>query len=123
MKSVVPAALIVAVALAASPALTSNFGSNTASGGTSAHPCDDTSSSQCVAPGSCQTVLDYNLASAWHAGSDYAINSVYKPRLSCRDGLDDSSVQRIGSGLSGELRSQRAVGVDNLLIFSHLCRD
>lgn len=42
-----------------------NFGSNTSSGGTGAHECDDSASSQCVANNSFHSIYDFNLGATW----------------------------------------------------------
>ena len=56
------------------PTYALNFGSNTASGGTGAHACDDTSASQCVANNGTHTIDDIGLSAAWNTAVDDAID-------------------------------------------------
>jgi hypothetical protein len=56
----------------------SNVGSNVASGGTPAHACDDSHSSQCVANNAFHSIFDFNLTSGWRTGTTYAIGQ-YEP--------------------------------------------
>ncbi len=64
------------VALLAFPeqAAASNLGSNTASGGTAAHACDHSLSSQCIANDGHHTVADFGLDNGWDTAVDHAVS-------------------------------------------------
>lgn len=91
----------------ANPALASNFGSNTASGGSGAHPCDTTKQSQCVADNGSHTVYDFNLSSTWHTAVNNAIVVQYDP-------VTDVSASWAGSSNPDVYGTSGAYGVNGL---------
>ncbi len=72
--------MAVALATAVEPsAANANFGSNTASGGTAAHACDATPSSQCVANNGTQLVLMSNLQARQLNATRWVMTNVFNP--------------------------------------------
>jgi matrixin len=63
----------------AHPVNATNFGSNTAAGGTPAHSCDTSHSSQCIANNGNHAVFDFNLNAGWHTAVNNAIVVHYDP--------------------------------------------
>jgi predicted Zn-dependent protease len=99
------AALLIAIGVPVGAVDGTNFGSNTTSGGTSGHPCDTTTASQCVANNAYHSVYDFNLGSAWTTAVADAIGkyNAMAPIQVVWDGDSDADVLAIeGSyGLNG----------------------